>query len=214
MQHAIRFEQEARYFTLGQPSAHPAWLVCHGYGQLAAYFIRHFQPLADTGHYIVAPEGLSRFYLQNSSGRVGASWMTRETRETDIANYLRYLDAVVQQSGLAKAPELNLFGFSQGVATICRWAMHTQLPFKRLVLWAGVFPPDVSPELSSSRLSTVALYQVWGSNDPYLNAEKLREQTSYLQSLKAARFHTIRFEGAHSLDRASLLHIASDKTAS
>lgn len=209
MQHSLRFEQEARYFTIGEPGG-SSWLVCHGYGQLASYFIRHFQALADLGHYIVAPEGLSRFYLQDNSGRVGASWMTREDRLTDIGNYLRYLDAVAERAKLAQAPELNLLGFSQGVATICRWAMHTEFPYKRLVLWAGVFPPDVSPALSSSRLSSVAVHQVWGTKDPYLNNEKLNEQIRYLQSLKAGHFQHHSFEGKHTLHTPTLLSIAKD----
>ena len=37
----------------------------------------------------MAPEGLSRFYLEGFSGKVGATWMTREDRLNDIDNYLR-----------------------------------------------------------------------------------------------------------------------------
>src|ERR1051325_10016453 len=45
---------------------------------------------------LVAPEGLSRFYLSEraTERRVGASWMTREDRLAEIADYLGYLDAV------------------------------------------------------------------------------------------------------------------------
>lgn len=209
-QQTLQFSYEARYCTLGQPGG-PSWLVCHGYGQLAPYFIRHFQSLANAGHYIVAPEGLSRFYLQENSGRVGASWMTREERFTDIGNYLRYLDAVANKTGLTDAPEVNLLGFSQGVATICRWAMHTPLLYKKLVLWAGVFPPDVSPQLSSQRLRTVELHQVWGLQDPYLEAKRLKEQTLYLQGLSPAHFRDHRFEGKHTLHGPTLQAIAASK---
>lgn len=209
-QKTLQFVYEARYCTLGEPG-NTAWLACHGYGQLAPYFIRHFQSLANAGHYIVAPEGLSRFYLQENSARVGASWMTREERLTDIENYLRYLDAIAKETGLAEVAELNLLGFSQGVATICRWAMHTSLPFKKLVLWAGVFPPDVSPELSSQKLSTVELHQVWGKQDPYLHEGKLREQTHYLNNLKSAEFHNHSFEGKHTLHSPTLEQIAAHR---
>jgi predicted esterase len=206
MQHLLSFQSQARYFTLGTPGG-PAWLLCHGYGQLASYFIRHFQPLADAGQYIVAPEGLSRFYLQEASGRVGASWMTREERLTDIRNYLHYLDAVADASGLAQAPALNLLGFSQGVATISRWAMHSSLPIRKLVLWAGVFPPDLPLSLESNRLKGVELHQVWGGQDPYLDEAKVAEQTRLLQTHFKDRFHDHRFEGPHSLHAPTLLHI-------
>ena len=212
MEHALSFTYNARYFSLGETGKNKvAWLVCHGYGQLGTYFIRHFQPLADLGHYVVAVEGLSRFYLEGHSGRVGASWMTREDRLRDIQNYLTYLDAVAAQAGLSEVKTLNLLGFSQGVATICRWAMHTELPYQKLVLWAGVFPPDVSPELKSNRLSEVNLYQVWGKSDPFLDEEKLRQQTQYLQSLSSASFSSLSFEGKHTLDSPTLLSIATDR---
>ena len=54
------------------------------------YFIRKFRALFDD-LLVVAPEGMHRFYLQGSSGRVGASWMTKEAREDDIADNLRWL---------------------------------------------------------------------------------------------------------------------------
>ena len=208
VQHSLRFELQARYCTLGEPG-NTAWLVCHGYGQLAGYFIKNFQPLADLGHYIVAPEGLSRFYLQNHSGRVGASWMTKEDRLTDIQNYLAYLDAVATDAGLASVPSLNLLGFSQGVATISRWATHTSLPIQKLVLWAGVYPPDVSPEMSSSRLQNTTLYQVWGTRDPFLQNDEVEKQTSYLKSLQPAQFHRLTFDGEHSLHTPTLFKIAT-----
>lgn len=210
MQHALSFTYQARYFTLGQPG-NTSWLVTHGYGQLAKYFIRHFQPLADLGHYIVAPEGLSRFYLSGNSGRVGSSWMTREERLTDISNYLNYLDAVAEDSRLAKATSLHLLGFSQGVATISRWAMHTPLQFNKLVLWAGVFPPDLSLSLSSERLQHSSLYQVYGTEDPYLTTEKVDEQQAYLQTLRAGSFQSIAFQGEHTLHTPTLLKIVGNK---
>ncbi|MEZ4763957.1 MAG: hypothetical protein R3C26_12480 [Calditrichia bacterium] len=35
---------------------------------------------------------MSRFYLQSTNGRIGATWMTREDRENEIADYLAYLN--------------------------------------------------------------------------------------------------------------------------
>jgi predicted esterase len=207
-QHSLRFEFEARYSTLGEPG-NKAWLVCHGYGQLASYFIRHFGALSDLGHYIVAPEGLSRFYLQGHSGRVGASWMTREERLTDIENYLHYLDAVAVDSGLSQAAEINLLGFSQGVATISRWAMHTSISYRKLVLWAGVFPPDLPPQLSSSRLQQVSLVQVWGTQDPFLKREETEKQTLFLQSLNPGHYSEFSFEGEHNMHTPTLLKVAT-----
>ena len=37
----------------------------HGYGQLAEYFIRKFNVLEEQNICVIAPEGFSRFYLEN-----------------------------------------------------------------------------------------------------------------------------------------------------
>jgi len=105
-EHHFSTSRSARYFTLGTPEhAGDLWFVCHGYGQLAARFLERFHPLEAEGRCIVAPEGLSRFYLTESptERRVGASWMTREDRLHEIDDYLRYLDGVYAKIVLRNA---------------------------------------------------------------------------------------------------------------
>ena len=96
MEHQLTVSRTARYHQLGELSAmtRRVWFVAHGYGQLAAYFIRHFAPLtaADPHLVVVAPEGLSRFYLNGTGGRVGATWMTKEDRLAEIEDYVAYLN--------------------------------------------------------------------------------------------------------------------------
>ncbi len=64
-EHHISVTRTARYYTLGEISRGVAevWFVCHGYGQLAERFIRHFAALDDGTRLVVAPEALGRFYL-------------------------------------------------------------------------------------------------------------------------------------------------------
>jgi len=73
-EHRITVSRSARYFTLGRPDRE-VWFVLHGYGQLAARFLRHFEPLDDGTRLMVAPEALSRFYLGEARAErgVGAS---------------------------------------------------------------------------------------------------------------------------------------------
>src|SRR5512140_2894757 len=94
IEHAIAVPRTARYYTLGPTHGFPRelWFVCHGYGQLGARFVEQFASLDDGTRLIVAPEALSRFYLDSiperrnqQSPRVGASWMTREDRLAEIA---------------------------------------------------------------------------------------------------------------------------------
>src|SRR5439155_683249 len=123
-EHHLSVSRTARYFTLGERSAAEAEVgfACHGYGQLAARFLEKLRVLDDGTRYLVAPEGLSRFYLSESptERRVGASWMTREDRLAEIADYVQYLDAVYQEVfGLLDRSQVTVhaLGFSQGVAT-------------------------------------------------------------------------------------------------
>src|SRR2546425_1041706 len=87
-EHHLAVDKTARYYSLGEPgpATRQLWFVCHGYGQLAGRFLRHFEPLDDGSRVIIAPEGLSRFYLSESPAerRVGASWMTREDRLVEM----------------------------------------------------------------------------------------------------------------------------------
>lgn len=94
----LSYAATASYEIAGAPlsEAREIWLVCHGYGQLARHFIRRFDVLpADCA--VVAAQGLSRFYLDHHTGtykQVGASWLTRDEREMDLANMLAYLSAL------------------------------------------------------------------------------------------------------------------------
>jgi predicted esterase len=151
-QHSITVPKTARYFQLGEitTSTKQIWIVLHGYGQLANYFIKWFEPIVDSETVIIAPEGLHRFYWQGFSGKVVASWMTKEDRENDIKDYINFLDEVMD---IVKAQVVNsstkviAFGFSQGVATVSRWVFNTKGHHPdELVLWAGLFPSDFALE--------------------------------------------------------------------
>ncbi|MHC2990275.1 phospholipase/carboxylesterase, partial [Pontibacter sp. HJ8] len=137
----------ARYYTLGTPSAHTRqlWIVCHGYGQLARYFLRHFAVLDDGATMVVAPEGLSRFYLDGFSGRVGATWMTKEDRLSEIDDQATYLNLLLQEllSQIPADVRVTVLGFSQGGATVSRWLASGNVPVHRLILWAASFPEDI-----------------------------------------------------------------------
>ncbi|MGI4835595.1 MAG: alpha/beta hydrolase [Janthinobacterium lividum] len=196
----------ARYQQLGEPTAatRHLWLVLHGYGQLAEYFIRHFAPLhaADpTGTVVVAPEALSRFYLQDNGGRVGASWMTRADRLAEIADQHTYLTALLH-SLQAAAPRaaVTVLGFSQGTATASRWLAHLAATESwrpsRLVLWAGDFPADALP--AALLLPSLPVELICGDQDEYIGPEKLQQQAAALRA-HGAQVSTHTFAGGHAL---------------
>ena len=99
-EHHLEVRRTARYHTLGESGAGEVWIVCHGYAQLARYFLRAFAAIDDGSRYIVAPEALNRYYHETAPGvhgpdaRIAATWMTREDRDTEISDYIAYLDAL------------------------------------------------------------------------------------------------------------------------
>ncbi|HEX7024003.1 MAG TPA: hypothetical protein VF187_04210, partial [Gemmatimonadales bacterium] len=123
--HHLQVPRTARYLTQGDPeAAEEVWFVLHGYGMLAAGFLRWFEPAVRPGRLLVAPEALSRSYHEEKGARrVGASWMTKEDRDVEIEDYVRYLDLLADQviRALPGKPRVEIHAFSQGTATACRW---------------------------------------------------------------------------------------------
>lgn len=203
----VTFSFEARYYksgTLGSDTRQ-VWIILHGYGQLAQYFIRKFQILNRQHICIIAPEGLSRFYLSEltdqgrKDNKVGATWMTRENRQMDIDNYLAYLNAVAEKE-LAAFPRVpvTLVGFSQGCATVCRWAGEGKVKFDKLVLWAGLFPPDMDFKAGHDVLASKKTYMVAGDHDPFVTSERIKEFDE-LASRLAIQPEKIIFSGKHEI---------------
>ncbi len=207
-EHHIIVPRTARYHTLGEAATASAiWIVLHGYGQLARYFLRKFEGLED-GLLIAAPEGLSRFYTDAGHARVGATWMTREDRLAEIADQATYLDALA--AGLkSKCPPdipLCLLGFSQGVATACRWALATGNSITSTVLWAGAMPPGLPEEQMRTAWEYQQLILVHGKEDHLVPAEVLRSNEAQLHAANVP-FRTVNFNGGHALHQPTLAHV-------
>ncbi|TGE28868.1 alpha/beta hydrolase [Hymenobacter metallicola] len=197
--------RSARYYQAGELNAatRQVWFVCHGYGQLAAYFIRHFHRLtqADPTTVVIAPEGLSRFYLQGTSGRIGATWMTREDRLAEIDDYVAYLNQLagtVLQACSAQV-QVTVLGFSQGAATVSRWLARAPFRPARLVLWAGAFPADMEFTVATRLLHQFPVTLVCGDQDEFISAADLAQQQAFLQSL-GTEPEIIWFAGKHELN--------------
>ena len=129
MERKLTANKTFRYEVSSDVQDHDTVLyVLHGYGQQAQYFIRKFRAQFDK-LLVVAPEGMHRFYLQGSAGRVGASWMTKEAREDDIQDniqWLEQLDATITK--IYRPQRKIILGFSQGGATAARWYHRVLYP--------------------------------------------------------------------------------------
>lgn len=207
----------ARYWSLG-PEADPTetWYVLHGYKQLARRFLRRFAPVDDGRRLLVAPEALSRFYVDQSPGRhgpasvVGATWMTREDRQNEIRDYVAYLDLLAGRvSGEGGAAPLTVLGFSQGVATAARWVVQGAVRPARLVAWGDTLPPDLDMERAAERLEGVELVLVRGDADRAVDRERAEAERKALEEAGIA-FRILRYEGGHDVYPEPLRALAGD----
>ncbi len=212
-EHNITVSRSARYFTLGDTeSLREVWFVCHGYGQLAEHFLKKFEAIAESHRLIIAPEGLSRFYWQGFSGRVAASWMTREDRLHEIEDYVNYLDAVYQQTFAnlnRESVKVNALGFSQGTATVSRWVCRGENQVDRLILWGGLLPPDLALESASNLVQKLSLVFVVGKNDEFADSKNLVEQQTRLRELDVQQ-KVISYDGGHEIDADTLNQLANN----
>jgi predicted esterase len=211
----MRIPRTARYWTEGDTAAaRDVWVILHGYGQLAADFLRAAGALAGPGRLVVAPEALSRFYAKAPEGGshtdagVGASWMTREDRDHEIDDYVGYLDALLSRVMAPQdpAPGVHVLGFSQGVATAARWVAAGEVRPATLVLWGSLPPADLD-EAGRRRFVGLDLRLVHGTNDRLVTPDALEATVSRLR-LEGARVTIRTFEGGHRLDHGVLAELA------
>jgi predicted esterase len=213
-EHHLQVRKTARYLTLGDPStASGLWYVLHGHGQLAGLFIRHFAPLDDGRRCVVAPEALNRYYTEPTSwkgageARVGATWMTREDRLTEIGDYVHYLDAL--HDHLAPGPDVpvTVLGFSQGVSTAVRWICRGRIRPRTTVLWAGTLPPELDAA-AAEPLRASRLFRVLGNADEMAARDVVAGELEREKLLGLEAEH-ISYAGGHKLDAAALAAIAA-----
>ncbi|UKN01542.1 alpha/beta hydrolase [Paracrocinitomix mangrovi] len=209
-EHHIAIKKTARYFTLGEFTEGKNLIIAlHGYGYLAQFFIRKFNGADFSKFVVVCPEGLHRFYQSGTDGRVGASWMTKEDRLTDIKDYINYLDDLLDElKKQCDFSSITIIGFSQGGATASRWLAYGKHSFDKFVLWATVFPPDMEKEYTE-KFHQSKNYFVFGNNDEYYSPEKVEEHYNALKSLNI-QFEMLTFEGNHNIHEETFLKIIND----
>jgi predicted esterase len=208
--HTLPTTRTARYYTLGGGGpTEEVWVALHGYGQRADRFLGAFEAVTAPGRIVVAPEALSRFYTDGAHERVGASWMTREDRDAEIADYVAYLDGVLDdaraRSGTDETAALTVLGFSQGATTAARWlALSPHLAARRpradrLVLWGSGPPHDLDLEDARPWLSAVDLTLVVGDQDAYATPERVAEMETALHEADVPH-RLVRYPGGHRIE--------------
>ena len=196
----LHVSRSARYYTIGEVNdfTKNIWFVLHGYGQLAGEFIRLFEQIADNNTVVIAPEALSRFYQDHGNGKIGANWMTKEDRGNEISDYVNYLDELnskVVKNTDSPGYKINALGFSQGAATLSRWAELGKSKLNKLIFWAGELAKDVEYK----KIKESELHLVFGNNDPIFPGEFYKTQEELLDKY-GVKYNAHFFEGGHEVN--------------
>lgn len=211
--HQIKVRKTAHYSTLGTPGkdVRYCWIVCHGYGQLAKYFIRKFDVLDRSDTFVIAPEGFSRFYWEGFTGNVVASWMTREDRLVEIEDYSNFLSQLYDHYIPRLTPDVQvvLLGFSQGCATQVRWMCRKFPRFHHLILWGGLLPEDIDYTPYLSYFTQGQRHLVYGLRDIYLTEERIQQQLD-IESRYGMEMRRRTFPGGHEVDRETLRNLDAE----
>lgn len=221
--HHITVPRTARYYVLGAPNelVRDVWIVCHGFAQLAEDFIEPFATLEGDTRLIVAPEALSRFYLDSRpahsrTSKVGATWMTREDRDAEIVDVVTYLDALYERLFLDLADHgmdrdgvrVHALGFSQGAAAVSRWVARGSAVVDNLVVWGSGIPQDVNVRALGERRPALSIDLVYGTGDEWLAGEVVPAQRAVLEA-SGVPYRVHSFDGGHVLNRAVLRELMS-----
>jgi predicted esterase len=209
--HQIKVQKTAHYVTIGEMNEQTenVWFVIHGYGQLAEYFIKKFNVLDDGKTVIIAPEALSKYYLKEFSGRVGATWMTKYERDSEIKDYVNYLNQLyntVLQGFDVNKLKVNILGFSQGTATVARWCMNETIKYDRLILWAGYFGNGIQDVVDSSKLADKEVVLCYGKEDEFLVKIDIQQYEKDIQRV-IPHIQVYTFDGGHTIDEELVLKI-------
>jgi predicted esterase len=200
--HTLPVTRTAHYYTLGTPgpSIKQFWIVCHGYAQLASEFLDNFRLLENEKTLVVAPEGLNHFYRKGFDGPIGATWMTRHERLSEIQDYAGYLQDLYNLyiPQLPADVRIILLGFSQGTATVCRWMLEKHPHFHDLLLWAGLPPEDLDYAAHKTYLADKKLYLLYGTSDPFLTPDRMN-MVQEIEDKNGIDFGERPFEGGHEI---------------
>jgi predicted esterase len=203
MKSSIRYQHIAHYSTSHVVNRGEKEIIfaLHGYGQLAEFFIKKFEPLYREDRLIVVPEATNYSYAKGFSGRVGANWMTRHERESAIENNHNFLNSLLETLLIKYPikPAIKILGFSQGAATATRWVSQLGIPVKSLVLWAGGFAHDLNFEEMGEKLKNTEVMFVTGDSDDLITPESISKQDELI-SLLHCEVKKLQFKGGHDLD--------------
>ena len=101
--------------------------------------------------------------------------------------------------------KINLFGFSQGVSTLCRLTQNIDFQIDNIIMWAGWIPSEFF-NLSIESCKNSNFIYVMGKKDKYFDFKLINEYKNEFIK-KKYRFNYELFNGEHKVDRKVLKKI-------
>jgi len=199
----ISFIAKNSYSTLNQRTneTENIWFVCHGMGYLSRYFLKYFKDLDPLKNYIIAPQAPSKYYQQPKM-HVGANWLTRDNTVMGMETIINYLDAVFEAESLNNASNLIVLGYSQGVSIAMRYLVKRQIQCQHLILHSGGIPKELQASDFDYMSGNTKVSLVYGTEDEYLNEERINDEMVRAQVLFSNRLMVEPFEGTHQVNTA------------
>ena len=93
---------------------------------------------------------------------------------------------------------INVLGFSQGTATVCRWLVKGKSKVNNLVLWGGAVPDDLDFEVAAPIINNLNMKLVVGRKDEFIGEADIEGQLGFLSD-RSIKFDLKRYEGGHRL---------------
>jgi predicted esterase len=204
--HFLPIAKTARYFTQGNLDINTKfiWIIIHGYAQTADAFLNNFESLGSE-HFVVAPEGLNKFYSRGFSGSPVASWMTSLEREHEIIDYINYLNSLINSINLVSFTNAKtiVLGFSQGVSTQTRFIEASNFQIDFSIMIAGEIGKEFQENLPKKLTTIKSLYLV-GDKENILKPEKIE---SHQMLFKNANCEFKIFDGKHEVNQHAIDNI-------
>ena len=200
-----------RYATYGTggPDTQYFWFCLHGSQMRCEQMIYKFSDFDPEIHYVVAPEGMNRFYLEGFGGDVVASWMTKRDRLHEISDFSAYLSALHRQELQKLSPEVKKvgLGFSQGGTTLYRWLHDQPVSMDVLIGHSCWIPEDIDLRAGATDLSTVKSIYTYGLQDAFLTEDRIEalRQVVHKNNLEV---DILTYEGGHRIEKPWLTELS------
>jgi predicted esterase len=165
----------------------------HGYMENAQIQLDRLEAIPGASEWtLVSIQGLHRFY-RGRSDEVVASWMTREDRETAIADNIAYVRAVLDEVPHDRSTRMVFTGFSQGVAMAFRAAVLGVDGGTAIAAIGGDVPPEL---LADPSLRFPPVLFARGARDEWLTQPKFDRDVSSLAA-RGASLTPLVYDGVH-----------------